>query len=214
ATDLHDDVGSSLTRISLLSEVVRRQVRGLDASAGDTLSSIAGLSRELVDSMSDIVWAINPSKDHLSDLSQRMRHFVSDVCTARQIEFRFRTPAPERDIIVGANVRREVFLLFKEAVNNMVRHSGCSEAELEFCVDEPGLVLRVGDNGHGFDAAAAADGHGLRSMRERTEALGGHLDVVSQPGRGTLLTFTIPLRDHAASTPEQPAGTFPYMNMR
>jgi PAS domain S-box-containing protein len=214
ATDLHDDVGSSLTRISLLSEVIRRRVDGADASVGEPLSSIAGLSRELVDSMSDIVWAINPSKDHLSDLSQRMRHFVSDVCTARQIEFRFRTPSPERDIIVGANVRREVYLLFKEAVNNMVRHSGCSEAELEFFVEEQGLVLRVSDNGRGFEAAAGGDGHGLRSMRERTEALGGNLEVVSQAGRGTLLTFTIPLRDQAPIPPEQPAATLPHMNMR
>ena len=176
ATDLHDDVGSSLTRISLLSEVVRRQVDPVNPGVAEPLSSIAGLSRELVDSMSDIVWAINPTKDHLSDLSQRMRHFVSDVCTARQIEFQFRTPPADSDIAVGANVRREVFLLFKEAVNNMVRHSGCSTADLEFSVTAQGLVLRISDNGRGFDAEAESAGHGLRSMRERTAALGGHLD--------------------------------------
>jgi PAS domain S-box-containing protein len=207
ATDLHDDVGSSLTRISLLSEVVRQQVRHVDTSLVDPLSSIAGLSRELVDSMSDIVWAINPSKDHLSDLSQRMRHFVSDVCTARQIEFRFHTPSPERDIALGANIRREVFLLFKEAVNNMVRHSGCSDAELEFSATEQGLLLRVSDNGRGFDVASVGSGHGLRSMRERTEALGGHLDVLSNPGHGTMLTFTIPLAEQGQPTPGGSAGT-------
>src|SRR5262249_23871960 len=92
ATDLHDDVGSSLTQISLLSEVVQRQVDGIEAPVNQPLSSIARLSRELVDSMSDIVWAINPTKDHLSDLSQRMRHFASDLLTARQIDFRFRAP--------------------------------------------------------------------------------------------------------------------------
>ncbi len=195
ATDLHDDVGSSLTRISLLSEVVRRQVDGGNPSLAHPLSSIAGLSRELVDSMSDIVWAINPTKDHLSDLSQRMRHFGSDVCTARQIDFRFRTPSADCDIAVGANVRREVFLLFKEAVNNMVRHSGCSEADLEFGVTEQGLVLRVSDNGRGFDVHTESGGHGLRSMRERTASLGGHLELESRPGAGTNLTFTIPLAD-------------------
>jgi signal transduction histidine kinase len=152
--------------------------------------------------MSDIVWAINPSRDHLSDLSQRMRHFVSDVCTARQIGFHFRTPGPEHDIVVGANVRREVFLLFKEAVNNMVRHSGCSAADLEFRSDNQELVLRVSDNGRGFEPATVDAGHGLRSMRERARALGGHLDVLTYPGRGTTLTFTIPLRDHAPSVPD------------
>ncbi len=198
ATDLHDDVGSSLTRISLLSEVVRQKVGHGDASLETPLSSIAGLSRELVDSMSDIVWAINPSRDHLSDLSQRMRHFVSDLCTARHIDVRFRTPSADRDIGVGANVRREVFLLFKEAVNNMVRHSGCSEADIDFSAEPHQLLLRVSDNGRGFDPGGVNAGHGIRSMHERTEALGGRLDVLSQPGHGTTLVFTVPLMDQAS----------------
>jgi signal transduction histidine kinase len=151
--------------------------------------------------MSDIVWAINPTKDHLSDLSQRMRHFVSDVCTARDIDFRFRTPQVDRDIALGANLRREVFLLFKEAVNNLVRHSGCSTADLEFSVDAQGLVLRISDNGRGFDAEAESEGHGLRSMRERTAALGGGLSAESHPGAGTTLTFTIPLTDRSFAVP-------------
>jgi PAS domain S-box-containing protein len=207
ATDLHDDVGSSLTRISLLSEVVRRQVEG-DVALVGPLASIADLSRQLVDAMSDIVWAINPSKDHLSDLSQRMRHFVSDLCTARQINFRFRTPPAECDLAVGANIRREAFLLFKEAVSNMVRHSRCSDAELEFRIEDDQLLLRVSDNGRGFDVSAARAGHGLRSMAQRTEALGGHLDVLSQPGHGTTLTFVIPVTD-AAQSPHEYAVTEP-----
>jgi PAS domain S-box-containing protein len=209
ATDLHDDVGSTLTRISLLSEVVRRQVDRIDASLDGPLSGIASLSRELVSSMSDIVWAINPTKDHLSDLSRRMRQFVSDVCTARQIAFRFNTPSTEHDLIVGANLRREVFLLFKEAVNNMVRHSECTEADLEFSADERALMLRVSDNGRGFDPSSIAAGHGLRSMRERTEALGGHLDVLSRPGTGTTLSFVIPFIDHPRSTVAESVPTVP-----
>lgn len=206
ATDLHDDVGSSLTRISLLSEVARREVGAIDASLDEPLSAIADLSRELVDSMSDIVWAINPARDHLTDLSRRMRQFVSDICTARQIEFRFLTPPSEGDLTVKANMRREVFLLFKEAVNNMVRHSCCSRAELELRASEGELVLQVRDNGRGFDPASVDAGHGLRSMRERTDALGGRLDLLSQPGRGTTVTITIPM-DQFPSTPEQPMRT-------
>jgi PAS domain S-box-containing protein len=209
ATDLHDDVGSTLTRISLLSEVVRRQVDRSDPSLDGPLSGIASLSRELVSSMSDIVWAINPTKDHLSDLSRRMRQFVSDVCTARQIAFRFNTPSSEHDLTVGANLRREVFLLFKEAVNNMVRHSECTEADLDFRAGERALMLRVTDNGCGFDPSSIPAGHGLRSMRERTEALGGHLDVRSRPGTGTTLSFAIPFIDHPHSTVAESAPTVP-----
>ena len=195
ATDLHDDVGSSLTRISLLSEVARRQGDGGNASLQGPLTSIAGLSRELVDSMSDIVWAINPSKDHLRDLAQRMRQFVSDVCTARQVDFHFETPSLDEDIAVGANVRREMFLIFKEAVNNLARHSECTYADLEFRAGDGGFLLRVSDNGRGFDPATTGAGHGLRSMRERAESLGGHLDICSRATAGTTLTFTIPFAD-------------------
>jgi PAS domain S-box-containing protein len=199
ATDLHDDIGSSLTRISLLGEIVRQRIGNADKTLLEPLSSIATQSRELVDSMSDIVWAINPTKDHLSDLSQRMRRFASDVLTARQIDFRFKTPDREHDISMGANIRRELFLLFKEAVNNLVRHSGCTEADLEFGAEPDCLVLVVSDNGRGFDASQSGDGHGLQSMRERTQGLGGHFEIVSHPGRGTLLTFRIPFVEHGSS---------------
>jgi signal transduction histidine kinase/ligand-binding sensor domain-containing protein len=204
ATDLHDDVGSSLTRISLLSEVVQQRLNGDDPALVAPLSSIAGLSRELVDSMSDIVWAINPNKDHLSDLSQRMRHFASDVFTARQVAFQFHTPDPEHDTGLGANVRRELFLVFKEAVNNVVRHSGCSEADLELRAEPNALVLRVRDNGRGFQPGGnGLGGHGLPSMRARTEGLGGQLEIVSEPGQGTTVTVRIPIET-----------TDPYRNMR
>jgi signal transduction histidine kinase/ligand-binding sensor domain-containing protein len=193
ATDLHDDIGSSLTRISLLSEVTQLQGRQIETSAGGSLSVIAGLSRELVESMSDIVWAINPERDSLGDLTQRMRHFASDVFSARGIDFRFRLPDSERDLRVGANFRRELFLIFKEAVNNAVRHSGCTDAEIEFKVDGEGMLLKIMDNGRGFDAQGNGSGHGLTSMRSRIEGLGGRLEIESHQGAGTTLTFVIPL---------------------
>jgi PAS domain S-box-containing protein len=206
ATDLHDDIGSSLTRISLLSEVVQRQVDGVEAPVVEPLSLIARLSRELVDSMSDIVWAINPKKDHLSDLSQRMRHFASDLFTARGIDFRFNAPDTEKDIKVGANFRRELFLLFKEAVNNVVRHSGCSQADIEFRAEADGLFLRLSDDGRGFDLSQKSSGHGLASMRERTEGLGGKLEIVSREHEGTTLTFTIPLTNQEQASSVLAAG--------
>jgi len=191
ATDLHDDVGSSLTRISLLTEVVRRQMAE-ETPVTSTLSLVAQLARELVDSMGDLVWAINPVKDHLSDLTQRMRHFASDVFTARQIDLQFSAPDQEHDIRVGANVRRELFLMYKEAVNNIVRHAMCSKVEIEFRADADRLWLRLRDNGQGFDVARAGDGNGLASLRERTHVLGGTLDIVSQPGAGTTVILTVP----------------------
>lgn len=192
ATDLHDDIGSSLTQISILSEVARRELR--DQSSQRPLSMIASASRELVDSMSDIVWAINPQKDHLSDLIKRMRLFASDIFTARNIKFRFNAPGHDQDIRMGANIRREVFLIFKESVNNLVRHSGCTEAEIEFRVENDQLALRVSDNGSGFDLSRQSEGHGMVSMRERARHMGGDFEVESGKGRGTIVNLKLPLQ--------------------
>jgi ligand-binding sensor domain-containing protein/signal transduction histidine kinase len=208
ATDLHDDIGSSLSQIAILSEVVSQRVPQDNAPVIEPLSMIAGTSREMVDSMSDIVWAINPQRDHLSDLTQRMRRFASDILSARDINFRFRAPDAEKDIRLGADLRREVYLIFKECVNNLVKHSGCAEAELELRIVNGWIVLRISDDGRGFDTGAAASsgangnggngaslgGHGLGSMRRRAAALGGTFEVKSAPGRGTVSTLKVPAR--------------------
>jgi signal transduction histidine kinase len=130
-----------------------------------------------------------------------MRHFASDLFTARSIGFRFRAPDAEHKIKLGANFRRELFLLFKEGVNNMVRHSGCTEADIEFRAEADGLFLKLSDNGRGFDISQKSSGHGLASMHERTEGLGGKLEISSREGEGTALTLTIPFihQDQASS---------------
>ena len=190
ATDLHDDIGSSLTQISIMSEVAQNREDGENAPA---LSMIANASRELIDAMSDIVWAINPQKDHLSDLKQRMRRFAADVLTARNIELDFRAPLDETDIALGANIRREVFLIFKETVNNLVKHAGATRAEIDFRIADGQLRLRVSDNGQGFDTTSESEGHGLMSIRERTAALGGKIQIKSEPGQGTTTNLHVPL---------------------
>jgi PAS domain S-box-containing protein len=196
ATDLHDDIGSSLTQISILSEVVQSSISPNETRAAKPLSHIANASRELIDAMSDIVWAINPQKDHLSDLTQRMRRFAADIFTARNVKFQFTAPDGEHDLPMGANIRREVFLVFKESVNNMVKHSGLTKAEIELFVDDDQFILTVTDDGKGFDPGTESDGHGMMSMRERTQAVGGQLKVDSKLGRGTTITLVIPRENH------------------
>ena len=193
ATDLHDDIGSALTQISILSEVVHRRIGADDSPVSEPLALIADSSRELVDSMSDIVWAINPQKDRLNDLLGRMRRFAADMLTARNIEFQFQTPDAEKDVQLGANIRREVFLIFKESINNLVKHSGGSRVEGRFQIDEDKLELTISDNGKGFDTSAESDGHGLSSMRDRAASLGAEIGIVSEPGRGTTITLNVPL---------------------
>lgn len=207
ATDLHDDIGSSLTQIAILSEVAHQQAGG-DGNGSEPITRIISVSNELVDTMSDIVWAINPRRDHLSDLLQRMRRFASDVFTARHIAFNFRAAEPQLDLEIGANVRREVFLIFKESVNNIVRHSGCTHADIEFRIEDDWLVLKVGDNGKGFEFVSSEGGvpaeltslggNGILNMRKRAREMGGSFEIKSDPGAGTTTTLRMRISQQSA----------------
>ena len=205
ATDLHDDIGSSLSQIAILSEVANRQVDASQSKLAEPLADIAGISRELVESMSDIVWAIDPERDHLDDLVHRMRRFASDVLSPRDIHLGFRSPDGGQDLQMGADLRRQVFLIFKEAVHNVVRHSGATEVTVDFRVEHGWLILKVADNGRGFDCTRNHDGHGLRSMRERARSTGGEVDTQSGLG-GTTVNLKIPVgwrMAHSGRTPHK-----------
>ena len=193
ATDLHDDVGSGLSQIAILSEVVRKQVGQQSGPVAQPLVQIAKVSRELVDSMSDIVWAINPKRDRLSDLSQRMRELASDLFPACNIDFRLRTPSAEQNVKLGPEIRRQLFLVFKESVNNIVSHSGCTQAEIEFVIEKDRLRLSLSDNGCGFDPTRVRQGNGLRNIQERVKKLGGVIELSSSEGKGTSVSLMVPL---------------------
>lgn len=201
ATDLHDDIGASLTQIAILSEVVRQQSMQGNGASIDPLNSIVNVSNELVETMSDIVWAINPQKDHLSDLIQRMRRFASDLLTAKGITLAFDVPSYAPEIPLGANARREVFLIFKECLTNIVKHSGATEVSINFDFSSDHLTLKVVDNGQGFEPgkvssglfSTAKGGHGILSMKKRATEMNGKLDINSNNGRGTTIMFQLPL---------------------
>ena len=193
AADLHDDIGSSLTQISIFSEVLQQRIDKTDERVSEPLEFIASSSRELVDAMSDIVWAINPHKDFLSELSGKMRRFASDVFTARNIEFTY-AAASSADIALGANLRREVFLIFKEAINNIVKHAACNRVEIELNIENSEIRLSLRDDGRGFEIAHQNGGHGLVSMNARANGLGGKLEIASGKTSGTIITLIVPLQ--------------------
>ena len=187
ATDLHDDIGANLTRIALLSEVARH------APEQDSLLSIARIARESVSSMSDIVWAINPKRESLLDLTRRMRQHAEELFTARGIALRFDAPAANGSVKLNMDVRRDVLLIFKEAVSNAARHARCSAVEIELRVDGPRLVLVVIDNGVGFNPSLEGDGQGVANMRRRARRNTGTIDITSGNRTGTRVTLSIPV---------------------
>jgi signal transduction histidine kinase len=189
ASELHDDIGSSLSQIAILSEVARLE----PAPKQGMLSEIAAISRELVDSMSDIVWAIKPENDHLSNLVSRMRRFATDVLAGRNITLQFHSAIEDDDLRTTTEIRREIYLIFKEAVSNVALHSHARETRVELELVKDELILRVSDNGRGFDPASGNGGNGLIHMRERAAELNGTFEIHSAPGEGTTITLRAPL---------------------
>jgi ligand-binding sensor domain-containing protein/two-component sensor histidine kinase len=192
ATDLHDDIGANLTRIALLSEVAKQQHEG-NGREDSPLLSIARIARESVSSMSDIVWAINPERDSLLDLTRKMRQHADEIFTLREIDLRFNAPGTKESLRLGADVRRDLLLIFKEAVNNAARHSNCSHVKIDFQAERSKLFLEIADDGVGFDRSAESEGQGLRSMQRRAAVLAGALEISSRPGKGTIVKVIIPL---------------------
>ncbi len=176
ATDLHDDIGSNLTRIAILSEVAQYNRAGHVEEPGGPLASIASISRESVAAMSDIVWAINPRKDSLDDLVRRMRRFAGEAYASGGIELEFHGPEHEQSLKLDHETRRQLFLIFKESVMNAIRHSGGRRAEVDLRVDGRQLVLSVADDGHGFDPSIPSEGNGMESMKRRA--------LTQRPGAG------------------------------
>ena len=193
ATDLHDDIGANLTRISILSEVAKQQFGDGDERNGNPLSSIAEIARESVASMSDIVWAINPERDSLRDLTRKMRQHADEVFTLRDIDLEFNAPDQEQDLKLGVSLRRDLLLIFKEAVSNAARHSNCTRVVIDFSADSQRVSLRITDNGSGFDPQSESAGHGLVSMRRRAEKLNGSFEVDTTPRKGTTVSLSVPL---------------------
>jgi ligand-binding sensor domain-containing protein len=186
ATDLHDDIGASLTQISLLSEVGQRDV------SRNVLADIAQISRDLGREMADIVWAVSPRHDRFNALAHRMRGFAEDALPDGELTFD--TAGLPGDLSVPIEYRRPVFLVFKEAVNNVARHSGAKHLTVRLAVTDGILRMTVEDDGIGFDAAVFADGEGLNSIRRRMKNLGGKAEWKTERGHGTRFTATLRLR--------------------
>ncbi len=198
ATDLHDDVGASLCHAALLSDMLQCDKTISNPTARERLMQISTACRDSVESMGDIIWAIDPNKDTLNDLTQRMRNFAEEVLTCRNIELRFSNDI-RPEIALPPKVRHHLFLVFKEAMHNAVRHSGATTVEVELSIAGRWLMLRISDNGRGLPPDTGHDGRGFRSMRERVTTLGGTMRADRGADEdGVTLRFAIPLASPAS----------------
>jgi len=190
--DLHDDIGASLSNINILNELARRNLSQPDVSAG-YLSKASEDIQRISESLSDIVWNINPRYDQLETLFVRMKRYAADMFDGKNIHSRFVFPETENGIQLSMTQRRDLYLVFKEAVNNLVKYSGASEALVQLSADNNQLKMLISDNGKGFDRSLVRAGNGLHNMEQRARSSGGEISISSEPGKGTRVVLEMKL---------------------
>ncbi|MEO5561899.1 MAG: two-component regulator propeller domain-containing protein [Chitinophagaceae bacterium] len=190
--DLHDDIGSALTSINVLSKVALSK-GGDQTEMSGYLSRIKDSTMITMESMSDIVWAINPRNDKLGSLMSRMKEFAADIGEAQGIDLDFTLPVELEKLSLDLSKRKNLFLIFKEAINNAVKYSQCTLLKIKFDRSGNRLNMIIQDNGKGFDQSAIVPGNGLHNMKERAGECNGDLHIDSSVGHGTSITLEIPI---------------------
>lgn len=189
AADLHDNIGSGLTEISILSELTSREMHNGSGNGTQNLKSISETSRKLVDNMSDIVWVVNPSKDSLHDLILRLKDSYSEVLTYMGISLKTTNLHKLENVKLPMEYRQNLFLIFKEGINNSLKHSKCTNIYLNINIRGEILEMVLKDNGTGINSTTKEMGNGLKNMEERARIIGGKLKLKSPAGDGTTITF-------------------------
>lgn len=187
ARDLHDDIGSTISSINIVSQVALQRGAAVNE---DHLRKISEQSASIMERMSDIVWSINPHNDSLPMLIAKMKEFGSEILEPKNISYDVFSDESANDLAINVDHRKNVFLIFKEALNNAAKYSDATEVRVEVRRRENALVLEIIDNGKGFDLPAGGTGNGLRNMHSRAASINGDLLVVSAPGKGTRVTLT------------------------
>jgi signal transduction histidine kinase len=185
ARDLHDDVASSLSSIALYAESLKRQLGDVSRQALEIIEKMSALSLEAVDTMGDIVWSIAPEHDTLNDLLFRMKTHALELCSAKGIRHRITIPEIVTGLSLPAEIRRSIFLIFKEALNNVVNHSQAQCVSVEVELRDGTFEMTIKDDGVGFSTQGLSRGHGLRNMEKRAQEIHAKYFLVSKQGKGT-----------------------------
>ena len=207
ANDIHDDLGAGLTEIAILSDLVQNTAGSGDAIHSD-VSKIASKARTLAQSLDEIVWAMNLQNDSLDSFVTYACDFAQQYLQVAKIRCRLDVPGNLPNIPLTADIRHNLFMVLKEALNNIVKHAGATEVSIEITVEPRKLSLTIKDNGRGFGFGLMPDGRvdasaenmnrslgkdGVINMRKRIESVGGRFRLQNPPTQGTHLSLTIPL---------------------
>jgi ligand-binding sensor domain-containing protein/two-component sensor histidine kinase len=192
ARDLHDDVGSSISGINLFSKMALAKMND-DMESKELVQKIVDRSETMVDAMSDIVWSVNPVNDSLDKVIIRMRGYALDMLEEQNIEVKFITPANIDKLKLDVDIRKDFYLIFKEAINNISKYAVAKNVTISLSISKNSLIMTIADDGTGFDTGKEYEGNGLKNIKARTENIKGKLILLSQQDKGTRLTIEIAL---------------------
>jgi signal transduction histidine kinase len=191
ARDLHDDMGSALSTINILSMMAKNKLGEDVVKTSEFLGKISDNSSRMMEAMDDIVWSINPANDSMDKVVARMRGFATEVFEAKEIDLNFNVDGKIDDIHLDMEQRRDFFLIYKEAVNNIAKYARCKKVDIVLELSQKKLLLQIKDDGIGFHVEEADSGNGLSNMQKRAENLGGTFSIRSQPSIGTTVRLEI-----------------------
>ena len=191
ARDLHDDIGSTLSSINILTKVALQSPS--TAAPQDSLEKIRDRSAAIMEKMDDIVWTINPQNDTMEQLLYRMKEFAAEMLEPLNIDYRFEEAGELAAIKLDIRKRKDLYLVFKEAINNAAKYSQCSHLYIRLRQDEESLRLEITDDGKGFAAETTRSGNGLNNMHERASSMLAKLSIESAVGQGTRIGLDLPI---------------------
>jgi len=191
--DLHDDIGSTLSSIHMLSSTAKKRLVEKDEKKLiESLEKIGERTQNTLDNMSDIIWSIKPGNDSLADVLSRMREYAGTVFEANEIKYSIDFPADNESIYLPLAQRNNLFLIFKEGVNNLAKYSHCTQAIISIKIEQNKILMKIEDNGIGFvPGANPSRGNGLNNMKKRAEESGALLEISSSEGNGTSIHFSM-----------------------
>ena len=194
ARDLHDDIGSMLTSINILSTVMIGQ-SAHDIPLATNLKKIKDRSATIMENMGDIVWAINPANDNMEKMVNRMKNFAAEILEPAEIDYSFIEEGKLSELGLDLRQRKDIYLIFKESINNAAKYSRCKKLTVELGQYPQKFHLAVMDNGQGFDVAKLSSGNGLANMKERANSLNAELRIESVINKGTTIRLDVPVNN-------------------
>jgi len=198
AHDLHDHVGATLSSILIYSEVAKNYYeQEKTVQLKQILNTIGETADDMIGEVGDIVWAINPKNDHLGSIIQRVKFYAQPLCMAKNIKFEVNSDPKLDGISLGMPIRKNLFLILKEAINNAIKYSACKNLTIDVRLQYKIIKILIRDDGIGFVAGApgakapnSLSGNGLINMKFRMEELSGQMEINSIPGEGTLISLS------------------------